>query len=97
MPVSDEMLAAIVPDVSLVSLRRAAESDKLLTWLFQEGAQNFFFKGTNGRWRGVLTAEEVAMYEETAARVLTPDCRAWLEQGRIGLEVSNLATAHAAL
>jgi aryl sulfotransferase len=84
-PLSDEMLAAIVPDISLASLRRAAVTDTILDWAFKEGAQTFFFKGTNGRWRGVLTDEELAMYDETAGRVLTSDCRAWLEQGRIAL------------
>ena len=51
----------------------------------KEGAKTFFFKGTNGRWQDVLSAEEVALYEEKAAQVLTPDCRAWLEQGRVAL------------
>lgn len=78
-PISDETIAEIVPDVSLTSLRRSAEADKLLDWAFKEGAQTFFFKGTNGRWKDVLTNEELAMYEKTASKVLTPDCRAWLE------------------
>jgi aryl sulfotransferase len=54
--------------------------------VWKEGAKSFFHKGTNGRWRDVLSAEEVQMYEEKAAQVLTPDCRAWLEQGRIALK-----------
>jgi aryl sulfotransferase len=90
---SDEMLGAIVPDVSLASLRRAAASDGLLTWVFKDGAQTFFFKGTNGRWRGQLSDEELAMYDETATRVLTPECRAWLEQGRVAWESVTVATA----
>lgn len=94
--ISDEMLATIVPDVSLASLRRAAESDKLLRWAFKEGAQTFFFKGTNGRWRGVLTDEELAMYEATAASVLTPERQAWLEQGRVASELSNLVESPSA-
>jgi hypothetical protein len=28
-----------------------------------------------------LSKEELAMYEHTAAKVLTPACRAWLEHG----------------
>ena len=51
----------------------------------KKAPSSFFHKGTNGRWRDVLTAEEVQMYEEKAAQVLTPDCRAWLEQGRVAL------------
>jgi aryl sulfotransferase len=45
------------------------------------GAGTFLNQGTNGRWRGVLTAEELAAYDAACARVLTPDCRAWLEHG----------------
>lgn len=50
--------------------------------LFQNGARSFFHKGTNGRWKDVLTLAEVAEYEKAAARALTPDCAAWLECGR---------------
>jgi aryl sulfotransferase len=45
------------------------------------GAQTFFNKGTNGRWREVLTREEIAQYEKAAERAMTPDCRRWLENG----------------
>ena len=55
----------------------------------------FFYKGTNGRWREVLTAAELAMYEEKAAQVLTPACRAWLEQGRVALDSAHVAAANA--
>jgi hypothetical protein len=51
----------------------------------KEGAKTFFFQGTNGRWKDVLSAEELALYDGTAARVLTPECRAWLERGRAAL------------
>ncbi len=45
------------------------------------GAAAFFFKGNNGRWRDVLTEDDLAMYEAAKGRVLSPDCAAWLEQG----------------
>lgn len=47
----------------------------------KEHAARFFYKGTNGRWRDALTPEELALYDDTADRVLPPECRAWLEQG----------------
>ena len=50
---------------------------------FQGGAQRFFHKGTNGRWRGVLTEDDLAMYAAAVARELSPDCHHWLERGRI--------------
>ena len=47
---------------------------------FEGGAGRFFHKGTNGRWRDVLTEEDLALYETAAAR-LDPELRSWLEAG----------------
>ena len=52
---------------------------------FRDGAKTFFHKGTNGRWRDVLDEAELAMYEQTKAKTLTPDCARWVELGRAGL------------
>lgn len=46
--------------------------------IFVGGADSFLYKGTNGRWRDVLTAEEVAAYERRAAELLPADAVAWL-------------------
>ena len=51
--------------------------------LFEGGAERFFFKGTNGRWRDVLTAEDLELYERAASE-LDPELRNWLENGRLG-------------
>ena len=45
------------------------------------GAQRFLNKGTNGRWKGVLTQEELAQYEASATSQLSPACKRWLEFG----------------
>ncbi len=42
------------------------------------GAETFIHKGTNGRWRDVLTAADCARYEAMAVERLGPDCAAWL-------------------
>jgi aryl sulfotransferase len=49
--------------------------------IFEGGASRFVHKGTNGRWRDVLTAEDVAAYERRAVRELGPECARWLAQG----------------
>lgn len=49
--------------------------------LFEGGVGRFMFKGTNGRWRDVLTESELADYEAKMAS-LDPSLRAWLEFGR---------------
>ena len=48
------------------------------------GAKGFIFKGTNGRWRDVLTADELAQYQRRATGFLPPEAMHWLEFGRNG-------------
>lgn len=45
------------------------------------GANTFLHKGTNGRWRDVLSDEEMTLYDAACERAVTPECRAWLENG----------------
>jgi aryl sulfotransferase len=44
------------------------------------GAETFIHRGTNGRWRDVLTAADVAAYEHRARAELGAQCAAWLAQ-----------------
>lgn len=81
-PANDEQIAAIAQQTTITNMRTNAElkqPDMGKTWV--DGASTFFFKGTNGRWKDVLTSDELAMYEVTANKVLSPDCRRWLERG----------------
>ena len=50
---------------------------------FSGGLTNFVFKGTNGRWRDMLTAEDIEKYEHHASDNLTPDCAHWLATGEM--------------
>ena len=52
-----------------------------MSMMFKGGAQTFINKGTNGRWRELLNEADLALYEGTMARTLSPDCARWLEQG----------------
>jgi aryl sulfotransferase len=49
---------------------------------FDGGPRSFLFKGTNGRWRDVLTPAELDAYLRRVAELLPPDAAAWLERGR---------------
>ncbi|SFL05937.1 aryl sulfotransferase [Nitrosomonas aestuarii] len=49
--------------------------------LWKGGAKTFLHKGTNGRWRDVLSDDELAQYDAACDRVLSKECRAWLENG----------------
>ena len=51
--------------------------------IFDGGGQSFINKGVNGRWQGVLTAEEIAAYEAKAVEKLGPECARWLATGAL--------------
>jgi aryl sulfotransferase len=80
---SEESIAEIVHAVSFSTVKEKATKDPLTgSEVWKGGMKTFFFKGTNGRWQGVLSEDELAMYETTKAQVLTPECALWLEKGR---------------
>lgn len=49
--------------------------------IWEGGADRFLHKGTNERWRDVLTPADSAAYEAKAAATLPPDCAHWLATG----------------
>lgn len=64
-------------------VRRAAVADPEQAPFLVGGGATFINKGTNGRWRDVLTADDVAKYEAEVARNLTAECAAWLATGML--------------
>jgi aryl sulfotransferase len=79
---SEEELERITESATFDQMKKDFKPmDGLLRAAFKGGSDAFIFKGTNGRWREVLNAEDLALYEAAKERVLTPDCAAWLEQG----------------
>lgn len=49
--------------------------------IFDGGAKTFINKGVNGRWRDVLSTDEIAAYEARALAELGPECADWLANG----------------
>jgi aryl sulfotransferase len=81
---SEETIARTVEDTTFANVRkRVEESDKedRSNFIFEGGQKTFFHKGTNGRWRDVLTDDDLALYEQAKERVLEPACARWLEAG----------------
>jgi aryl sulfotransferase len=80
--VDEDAWPVLVTTVGLDAMRdeaRGAENPMAL--VFEGGADRFFYKGDAGRWSGVLTDEDLALYE-AAANTLDPLLRRWLEGGR---------------
>ena len=80
-PVEEAMLPVMASHCSIAHMRKVAAGDENLNRFFQRGAQTFINKGTNGRWRDILSAEEIDKCDHIAAQKLTPDCAAWLRNG----------------
>jgi aryl sulfotransferase len=57
------------------------------------GAQRFLYKGVNGRWKDVLTAQDLAAYEAKVKAEFSPALAAWLEHGRLVAGEPALAVA----
>ena len=85
-PVTDEEVSRIAAEVNFSNMKKkAVEMDENPPedepQFFTGGNASFIFKGTNGRWRDVLSDEDLDLYEAAKERVLSPDCAQWLEQG----------------
>ena len=48
---------------------------------FIGGAETFLYKGTNNRWRGVLTDAELAEFDRYCDELLPPGAAEWLNRG----------------
>lgn len=49
--------------------------------VFKNGASDFINKGTNSRWKDVLSEDECRQYLEKAERELGKECANWLQHG----------------
>jgi len=85
-PTSSTSLDTIVEAVSFKTMKENGENIMGEASGFWEGGANkFLYKGSNGRWHDVLSEKDLADYKAMIERSLSPDCAAWLEQGRAAL------------
>jgi aryl sulfotransferase len=89
--ISEALWPQLVQAASFEAMRRdALQIAPHLMGLFAKGAETFFFKGTMGRWRGVLSQEDLELYEVKVRALLSPACAEWTEHGRGGGADPNL-------
>lgn len=80
--VAEEIWPTILDHCSFDYMKRHAERVVPLGGApWEGGAGTFIHRGTNGRWRDVLTPEDCARYRSFAFEQLGPECADWLEQG----------------
>jgi aryl sulfotransferase len=79
-----DLWPAVVEHCSFDYMRRNASSiAPVLDVFFKGGGNDFIYKGTNGRWRELLTKEDIDHYERLVQEKLTPECARWLATGEL--------------
>ena len=89
-----DFLEIVTPPARIAEFARAAEfstmkgqGDEIMSSLathFVGGSQRFLHKGTNGRWRDVLTKDDLTRFDSALHKALPPACASWLQSGRLG-------------
>jgi aryl sulfotransferase len=84
MAIDETKWAAILEHCSFDYMKaHAAQSVPFGGSLFEGGAETFMHKGVNGRWRDLLTPEDIEHYEQAAREKLGVDCTTWLATGTL--------------
>jgi len=87
-PVPESKWPAVVERCTFEAMKARGEEIGNFA-IFDGGAKGFLFKGTNGRWRDVLTPEDLEVYAKRVSDLLSPAASDWLEHGRRGAEPSS--------
>lgn len=80
--VTPEYLETANAEASFEAMKGKGDKDIPMAKVFFEGGSDIFInKGTNGRWKDVMTPAQLAQYDKRITEQLSPDCARWLEQG----------------
>ncbi|KAH0332986.1 P-loop containing nucleoside triphosphate hydrolase protein, partial [Aureobasidium melanogenum] len=81
--VTQEKLAEITEHCTFEYMKANAKkmSPEQAPMMWENGAETFINKGSNGRWRDVLTADDIKLYEDKANSELGEECAKWLAEG----------------
>jgi aryl sulfotransferase len=80
----EPLFAEMIEAAGFASMKRSgAQLLGLAEQAFKGGADAFLHKGTNERWRSVLSDEDLADYRAALEASVPTDLASWLEQGRL--------------
>jgi aryl sulfotransferase len=81
-PINEEKWDDILHHCSFDYMKQNATRSVPMGGIFWAGgAETFIYKGTNGRWRDVLSKQEILRYEQRAIEELGDECAEWLKGG----------------
>jgi aryl sulfotransferase len=82
-PIDEARFPAMVEHCSFAWMKaNATKVAPLGGAVFDGGAEVFINKGTNGRWRDMLTKQDIVRYETMAREQLGEECALWLATGQ---------------
>ena len=81
--IQDHQWPKVVDRCGFSAMRSRPDEIGPFAQAFVGGIESLLYKGTNGRWRDVLSAEELRRYDTHVADCLPRDAADWLEQGSI--------------
>jgi aryl sulfotransferase len=76
--VDEARFPALVEQCTFAAMKARPDEISDFDRVFVGGGDAFLYKGTNGRWRDVLTPDELARFERIQAERLPPEAIAWL-------------------
>jgi aryl sulfotransferase len=79
--VNDDKWPAILKHCSFEYMQEEAAKIEMLDRIFSGGGRSFIYKGTSGRWKDVLSDQEIKRCDELAQTALTSECAHWLKTG----------------
>jgi len=87
-PIKEDSFPELINSLRFDEMKKkAVEFVPMNGAVFEGGPQSFINKGTNGRWKGVLTNEQLDAYDKKAKEKLSPECILWLENGKQGYKI----------
>jgi aryl sulfotransferase len=81
--VAEEVWPAIIKHCQIDYMREQAKSLNELDAIFEGGGAKFINKGTNGRWKDVLSQDEIDRCDDIAVAELGEECAHWLKTGQL--------------
>ncbi|PHR58329.1 MAG: sulfotransferase [Robiginitomaculum sp.] len=81
-PIEEDLFAGILQRISFKGMKRnftAIMPEAADIW--RGGGKTFMNKGTNGRWKDVLSDAQITQYQAAIKNELSDDCAHWLETG----------------
>jgi aryl sulfotransferase len=83
-PVSERVMRELVEAATFEQMKKdGASIVPMAQMAWDNGSDRFIFKGTNGRWKDVLTADDLARYDAQVAKKWSKATANWMANGRL--------------